>query len=158
VAIAITTVRKVVPELVSLGLLVILIAPGLQRYYVTDVKDQWRETATYVTENATEGDALVFVAINNGYPIGVHNAFNMYNQRDLSECLLSTYYMSRDKIRSILNECRSGRERLWLVTRVTSSDEDDFVKSYLLEDIGESMHLIEEQAFHRTKVYLVGLE
>ena len=157
-ALGITAIRKVVPEFVTVGVLIILIVPGLYRYYVTDVKDQWRETAAYVSENAAEGDALVFVAINNGFSSAVQNAFNMYHQSDLPECRLSTYYMSRDQIQNALDDCGSDRERFWLVTRVRNSDEDELIKSYLLDDIGKGMHLIDEQSFRKTKIYLVDLD
>ena len=47
-ALGLFSIRKIVPVVISLGVFVVMIAPSLGYYYVTDVHEQWKEVAAYV--------------------------------------------------------------------------------------------------------------
>jgi hypothetical protein len=59
-ALGIYNIRRVVPIILSLGVLVILITPCLRVYYVRDMNEQWQEAAAYVEQNSTPADVIVF--------------------------------------------------------------------------------------------------
>ena len=58
-AVAAVTVRDVTPELVILGLVVVLTAALLRQYYVDIVNEKWHEAAPYIERKASPGDAVV---------------------------------------------------------------------------------------------------
>jgi mannosyltransferase len=117
IALGIYSIRRVVPMLVSLGVLIIMIAPSLGYYYATDSQEQWKEAAVYVDENSEPGDVIVF-APNQG--IGIQQkTFNWYYPGVLPECGLGGEdgFIDSDKISDSLVQCISGHKRFWVVIR-----------------------------------------
>lgn len=150
-AFAITAVRKVVPELISVATLVIMIVPGLQDYYVSNIKEQWRETAAYVAENARPGDVLVFEPDLDGRWRQVPQAFYWYYQGDLPECQLDLQFKSDEALVAELTRCTADYERIWLVVWGTWPGR---LEVYFFNPDREAVHLIREQKFVGTSVYL----
>lgn len=149
-AFGITGVRRVVPVFVSLLTLVILIAPGLQHYYITDVKEQWREVAAYVEANARNSDVLVFAPDEAGWQ---QKSFDWYYNGSLPSCGVSIAMKDDEAIASALAACMAGYERFWLVMRGTVTNVGRF-KKFFLERNQNNIHLIQEQQFVEISLYL----
>jgi mannosyltransferase len=152
-ALGMTAVRRVVPELVSLGTLAILIVPGLQHYYVADVKEQWREVATYVEENAEKDDVIVFAPDEDGWQ---SRCFYWYYRGDLPGCGIAAQLTDDEVIAGAVAGCTSGSERFWLIMRGHSDVVERFA-DFFLNHGHEDMRLIREQQFVHISVYLFEL-
>jgi mannosyltransferase len=152
-ALGMTAVREVVPELISLGTLAILIVPGLQNYYVTDVKEQWRAVAIYVEENAERDDVIVFAPDENGWQ---GRCFYWYYRGDLTGCGIAAQLTDDEAIAGAVARCTSGSERFWLIMRGHSEVVDRFADFFLNHD-HEYMRLVREQQFMYISVYLFEL-
>jgi uncharacterized membrane protein len=150
VGLGIAAVSKVVPEPISLGLLMILIAPGLHEYYVANVKEQWREAAAYVEENATTDDVIAFG------PAGGRDAFNWYYRGNLPECEIDRQLENDETIMDALSRCVSGRDHLWLVLREVPRFNRPLTE-FLWNRDQELMYLLEKEEFTGVSVYLFAL-
>jgi len=80
-AVAAVTVRDVTPELVILGLVVVLTAALLRQYYVDIVNEKWHEAAPYIERKASPGDAVVVTDSSLG-----RRAFAWYYDGRIKEC------------------------------------------------------------------------
>ncbi len=98
-------IRKVVPLWASLGILLILSAPGIATYYENDYKDQWRIAAEYVHDDpslaltdedrrAAENPRFVFVSVNN-------------ETADRIQLLFGRYFVQADAHSGIQNEVQN---------------------------------------------------
>ena len=149
-AFGITSVRRLVPIIVSLTTLVVLIVPGLGNYYIADVKEQWREVAAYVEANTGDGDVVVFAPDEAGWQ---QRSFDWYYQGSVPSCGMSSAVGGTEAISSAAAACTAGHERIWLVMRGTATSVERF-KQFFLEDNQNSMDLIREEQFTGISVYL----
>ncbi len=149
-ALAMTAARRAVPLPASLGLVAILIAPGLLEYYVTDVKEQWRETAAYVQANAQTGDVIVFAPGENG---ALRRTFNWYYRGDLPQCDLPTGLKDDAAIADALANCAASAERFWLILR-GNPDRLRAFRDYFLDRQHTGSGPLAEQSFTDVSVYL----
>lgn len=151
-ALGLFTIRKLVPIMISLGVLVIMIAPSLAYYYERDVHEQWDEAAIYVQENSNPNDVIVF-APNLG--IGIQQtSFNWYYDGDLKECSLGLELVDPALISDTLEECISGRDRFWVVIRDNDTEPSTRYKTYFIHSNQPNMEMISEQQFVEISVYL----
>jgi mannosyltransferase len=102
IALGMLNIRKVMPLMISLGALLIMIAPGLLHYYVADVKEQWKEVARYVEENSKPNDVIVFTndsGLGTSIGIGIkHESFYWYYKGNLQSCSLNISSIEPDAI------------------------------------------------------------
>lgn len=152
-ALGITTVREVVPKLISLGVLVILIAPGLKEYYVTDVNEQWRETAAYVEENGRKDDVIVFAPAEGG---ALRSTFYWYYRGNLPGCGIDQQLKHDEAIMDALARCISGRERFWLIMRGADCW-TGHLRAFFLNRDHEAMRLVTEHKVKDISVYLFAM-
>lgn len=153
-ALGIIAIREVVPELISLAVLVVLIAPGLHHYYVTDIKEQWREAAAYVQENARKDDVIVFAPAHGD---GARRAFYWYYRGNLPACDVSAVPGDGEAIADFL-PCISDSERFWLIVFAdTLPGREGRFTAFFLNRHHEAMHLIRQQEFTGISVYLFEL-
>lgn len=150
-ALGLTAVRKVVPELVVLGTLAILIVPGLQDYYVTDVKEQWRQSIDYVTENSRKGDMIV-LAPDNGRRI----ALDWYYRGNLPRCSLDMQLRGNQAIGQALSKCTSNVDRIWVIMRGPENLITQ-LRAFFLDPDPQQIHLVTDQEFRDISVYLFTL-
>jgi 4-amino-4-deoxy-L-arabinose transferase-like glycosyltransferase len=152
-ALGVTTLGKVVPEPISLGLLVILIAPGLHEYYVTDVNEQWPETAAYLEENGRQDDVIVFAPAEGGV---IQRNFYWYYRGNLPGCGIDVQLKDDEAIADALTRCISDKERFWLIMR----GDDEYIghlRAFFLNRDHEAMRLIREQEFKDISIHLLEL-
>ncbi len=153
-ALGITTIRRVVPEFLFMIAIVIMIVPGLQHYYVTDVKEQWREVARYVEENGRQGDVVVFAPSEEGVQ---QKAFDWYYRFSLPRCGLEPQFCKDTAaIADALARCTTGRERFWLIMRGSPRNVERF-RAFFLNGVHADMTLIREEHFPDIPVYLFKL-
>jgi len=81
---------------------------GLQNYYKTDIKEQWREAADLVETSSKEGDAIVFCTYY------VRRPFNYYYEKDLPEYGIDAD-ASDQEIIDLVDDVDRAANRLWLV-------------------------------------------
>jgi len=146
-------VRKAVPLLVSVGALLIAVAPGLQYYYVTDVKEQWREAVTYVDVDARAGDVIVFAPNDDGMQ---QWSFNWYYRGSLPTCGLDINLKDEVAMAGALMQCSSHYERFWLVMRGRSETIERF-KTFFMNSRHTNIRLTKEKQFIGISVYLFEL-
>jgi len=151
-ALGIFSIRKTMPIAISLGVLVIMIAPSLGHYYATDVHEQWKEVAEYVDENSKPGDVIV-IAPNQG--IGIEQrTFNWYYEGDLQNYGLGSKLMDSVAISDALEPTISGHDRLWVIIRHNPNSSSDRYASFFLDPDQEALHLTEEYHFVEISIYL----
>ena len=154
-ALGIYGVRRAVPLQISLGVLLILAVPGLSYYYAADVKDQWREAAAYVEENAGPDDVIVIAP---NYGVGIQQeAFNFYYQGTLPSCGLGPDELTDVEVWKDLERCVSGHDRFWAIVRYTPDLPYSRFRSFFLNPNQSTMRLIDEQRFYQISVYLFEL-
>jgi uncharacterized membrane protein len=152
-ALGLSAVRKVVPVFISLGAIVILIAPGLRTYYVSDVKEQWREAAAYVEQHSQPNDVLVYLDTKNN---ARRDAFYRYYRGDLRACGLDAELDQEATIAAALATCISSSDRVWLVWR-NEPGRSNRMGKFLLNPTGGIMRLISEQKLRDISVYLFAV-
>ena len=158
IALTLTTIRNIVPEFVTLLALVVLVFPGVSDYYPREYKDQWTETAAYVSQNALEDDKLIFISTNNESATRMQSVFNVYHPETLSECTLDPGLTLPDEITTQLQDCISGYNRLWLVTRTIETDASTALEMNMLDKFSESWSIVDENSFVGTTVRLAVKE
>ena len=146
---AIYTIRNIIPEFISLGMLVILIAPALYNYYPRYYKPQWREAAAYVEENQMKADVIII----NDNPIGLNRkSFQSYYRGNAQVCIIDKEHKEAEAITKALNACISGEERFWFILSKQLKPSEEFI-SYFLDTKYEGFHLELEKKFHGSRGY-----
>ncbi len=152
-AFIISRIGKVVPEFITLGMIAIVITPGLYEFYVTPVREQWREAAAYVDNNANKNDVIVLADSGGGQNL---KNFNWYYRGKLNECSIGVRLNRGDEIKEALERCISGYNRFWLVMREEPIDIEEFKKFFLDSDYG--LQLITKHKFTKVTVFLFGIK
>jgi mannosyltransferase len=141
---------RVVPEVISLGLVVIIIAPGLYEFYVSPVREQWREAANYVEQNSTKDDLIIFADGGSGQN---RSTFNWYYRGDLPECGINKYAKDYAEIDREFVKCVKYAGRFWLVVREVPNPAP-YLTEFFLNNTKRNIKLITEQRFTKLTVYL----
>jgi len=152
-ALGLYSIRKPIPVIVSGAALLIMIVPGLVTYYQTDIHEQWRNAASYVTANSGPDDVILFAP---DMGIGIQQkSFNWYYKGSLKSCGVSNELKSYVEMSSAVTKCISGYRRFWVIIpdypNVTS---DDRYSSFFLNAKSLDMNMINEQKFVGLYVYL----
>ncbi|HEY3343261.1 MAG TPA: glycosyltransferase family 39 protein, partial [Anaerolineae bacterium] len=112
IALAVVTLRRVAPVVVPLGMLVILITPGLVEYYTTPTNEQWREAAGYIQQNLQPQDRFILAPGENG---AIEASLKWYYQNNLPGCSIEAATREPSEIAQALPQCLDGANRFWLV-------------------------------------------
>ena len=146
------SIRKMVPLIVSLGVLAIMIGPSLGYYYATNTHEEWPEVAAFVNENSGPGDVIVFAPVTDSG--NQQKTFNWYYRGTLQECGLGARIPDYVAL-SDLTQCVSGHEHFWVIIRGTNDDSFyNRYTSFFLNTDQTVMHLLKEQQFVGISVYL----
>ncbi|MGB7291992.1 MAG: glycosyltransferase family 39 protein [Thermodesulfobacteriota bacterium] len=149
-AFLITRLGRVVPESITLGLLVIVITPGLLEFYVSPVREQWREAAEYVQNKSTIDDVIIFAESGRDQNRGT---FNWYYKGDLSECGINGHLKDYVSIDKEFVQCKEDAGRFWLVVREVPYPAP-YLTDYFLRNTKRNIKLITERRFTKITVYL----
>jgi hypothetical protein len=155
-ALGIYSIRKLVPIIISLIVLVIMIAPSLGNYYVSDVNEEWRQVAAFVQTNSSSNEEIV-IAPNQG--IGMEKRlFYSYYQGNLQSCGLTSKVQDSSEISKALMQCVSGHNRFWVIIR-NESDNSSQYTSFFENPNRTTMHMINvHHFFGPIHVYLFELQ
>ncbi|HEX2906318.1 MAG TPA: glycosyltransferase family 39 protein [Phototrophicaceae bacterium] len=116
-AVVIVAGRRVVPEGASLAGLIVLMGSALAVYYPTDIKEQWRDTAAYVTQNATSNNAIaIFDAILPEVSEDSLRTFDWYYSGDSPYCPLNLT-LNNPALLEAIQQCGRTSGRIWLAIR-----------------------------------------
>lgn len=148
-AYGILSFRKVIPLILSFGVLAIIFVPGLRYYYATDLNQQWKEAAAYVEENAEPGEIIVF-APNNDRQIE-QKSFNWYYSGSLQNCGVNFQITEPTEISEALMHCASGYDHFWVIIGGLSPGR---YKSVFLNPSQTDIRVIKEQHFVQISIYL----
>jgi mannosyltransferase len=158
IALGMLSIRKVVPLMVSLGALLIMIVPGLHYYYVTDIRDQWKEVAVYIEENSGSNDVIVFVDNRSVHSFEIkQKLFYWYYQGTLQSCNLDLKPIDPASIMKPLMQCLSGHDRFWLISHSYYQTDIDRINSLFINPNQTTVHLIKERQFVEISVYYFEL-
>lgn len=141
---------KVVPELISLGLVVIVVTPGLFEFYVSPVREQWREAAKYVEDNSTMDDVIIFADGGSGQN---RRTFDWYYKGGLPECGINKHLKDYAAIDSEFAKCRKDNGRFWLVVREVPNPAPHLTE-FFLSNTKRNIKLISELRLTKITVYL----
>jgi mannosyltransferase len=141
---------KVVPELISLGLVVIVVTPGLLEFYASPVREQWREAAEYVEDKSTIDDVIIFA---DGGTSQNRRTFDWYYKGDLSKCGINMYSKDYASIDREFMKCKKDAGRFWFVVREVPYPAP-YLTDYFLNNTKRNIKLITERRFTKITVYL----
>lgn len=123
-----------------LAFIIVLSSFGLQSYYKGVLKEQWREAASFVEDNAEGNDILVFCG-------GTHIelCFDYYYQ-----CPLPRYRIGKDEgdpeyIANFINTSSIGKDRLWVILSRCTTNTKCLIKSFLLNIYGNQAVVLEKE-------------
>jgi len=158
-AFVIFNVRKVVPLITSLGMIVIMIVPSLGYYYSHDIKyinEQWQEVAELVENNSTPNDVIVFTPLDE---VGIQQkTFNWYYQGDLPSCGIY-WTVSGNEVNEIISQCVKGHDQFWVIMRGTEDHEPyNRFKEFFQKTDPPGYNLLQEHKFIGVTVYQFELE
>lgn len=159
-AFGIVQLRKVVPVMLSVVVLMTMTVPGLSYYYVTDINPQVREAAEYVRENPVSDGVIVFVPDGDyGFQNDIEQRlFDRYYAGDLTGCSLVGKLVEITAISDALTQCVSGFDRYWVIIPDNRTEAADRYKSFFVNLDERDLRLIERKQFVGLFVYLVELE
>lgn len=152
-ALGISSLRPVVPELISFAALGIVIAPGLQYYYATPLKQQWREAAVFVQENGQAGDVIVSEVDRGGWQ---EKSFSWYYHGDLPGCIIMAISKDQVSVAQDVVGCTSGSKRFWLI--LTHEPGAEQFEAFFSTWSKQGFHLIGQEQFKGITVCLYELE
>lgn len=151
-ALGISSLRPVVPELISFAAFGIVIAPGLQYYYATPLKQQWREAAAYVQENSQAGDIIVSEVDRGGWQ---EKSFSWYYHGDLPGCSVMAISRNQVSVAQDVVGCTSGSKRFWLI--LTHEPGAEQFEAFFSSPSKQGFHLIGQKQFTGITVCLYEL-
>jgi hypothetical protein len=154
IAAGISRLKRMIPTYVPIVALLIVMLPGLQDYYVTDLNEQWREAAAFVQENVKADDIVIFAPEEEGF----HQInFDWYYHGYLPGCGITAQDSGNQGIADALSSCIVGHERFWVVIR-GAPEVINRMKSFFLNSNQTVMQLINERQFVQISVYLFELK
>ena len=149
-AFLLTKFRRVVPESVMLGFLVIIITPGLFDFYASPVREQWREAAKYVEHESMNDEVIIFAESGSDQN---RVTFNWYYKGYLSECGINKNLKNYADIDKEFVKCIKKLGRFWLVVREVPYPAP-YLTEYFLNNTKRNIKLITERRFTKITVYL----
>ena len=149
------SIRRILPEIATVGAVTILVLPGLYTYYAQPVKEQWPEIATFIEAEEQPTERIIFVSFNNEPAERIQSVFSRYYQGDLSTCTIDAGYLSPDKALAALDACQSTSKRLWLVTRTVNPQARAMPNKLFIDPPNSPWRVLTEQEHVRVAVRLM---
>lgn len=159
VALVLTSIRKILPEYVLLGALLIVMGVGLYNYYVLPTKEQWREAIDYVSAQYEENTAIVAASRD-----GTQETVEWYysGSPELTICPPVHVEIAEDGSASGLpteyaafDDCTAGLDRIWatmVYIDVTPEYEAQILSIYTDREENR-WEVVDRQYLNRVAVY-----
>lgn len=155
IAASLYAARRIVPVALALGALTLLLVASLYTYYTTPEKEQWRETAAYISQRAQPGEPIAL-----SYGRLPRDAYNVrdsfywyYPTAEASNCFVDVW-RAADEVTRDLDGCSDGQRQVWLVVYQDRKNTDT---RWLPELLKTGVTLRDSQDFVGTSVYLLEL-
>lgn len=152
-ALAMVTLHKVVPVVLPLGMLAILITPGLVEYYTTPTNEQWREAASFIHQNMQPQDRFIFAPGEDG---AMEESLNWYYRGELPGCGIEADVRQPATIAQALPQCLNGAPRFWLIVRGYPERVQPY-RDFFLVHTPANFQLSAEQHLKDVDVYLFSM-
>jgi hypothetical protein len=161
VALIIVAFERIIPVAASLGALLAVMLPGLLAYYVEPTKEQWRDAAVYVQENAHADDVLVI-----SYPSDVGGlldatdaAFDWYYRGNLARCRLVDEEMEDEAVVNSFANCIAGHDQIWVVARELDDPDrrSERIISFFDTLFANGNYEVMQRNFYGTPVYRIDV-
>jgi uncharacterized membrane protein len=152
IALVIVSLRKVVPEVVTVGALVILITPGLYEYYTVPTNEQWREAAAYIRSNIQANDHFVFAPGEEG---AMQESLAWYYHSPMPGCGIEAAVRDAPSIAQQITNCLAGADRFWLIVRGYPERVQPYV-DFFVTHTPSSMQLQAVKRLKDVDLYLFG--
>lgn len=153
IALAIWSLRRVIPVGLAVAALLIVCAGALDTYYARDLKEEWRQTAAFVETRMEPGDAIALSYGNfPGDAYNLWNSFSWYYPAKSSACFVDAR-ADLSALERQINLCGRHNERLWLVVYAANPAGERLT----LPALPERYPIIETRDFVGTTVYLFDL-
>lgn len=156
-AFGVSSLRKMIPWVASLGALAIVILPGLQYYYLQPTHQQWREAAAFVQERSGPADMIVFAG---GTDDGIEQkSFYWYYKGPHQTCALSNTLIGFSAKTDGLLKCVGGYDRFWVVIRNSTAPPNtkDSFQYFFLNTHRPLLQTIQAHQFVDISVYQFAL-
>ncbi|MBI5667931.1 MAG: glycosyltransferase family 39 protein [Chloroflexi bacterium] len=147
--------RRLVPVALTVSVLTVLLLGSLYTYYSAPQKEQWRETAAYVSQHARPSEPIALA-----YGRLPRDAYNVrdsfywyYPTAAVSNCFVDVWQPATAVTRE-LADCSAGQRRLWLVVYQDRQNTDT---SWLPGVLAAGLKLRDTRSFVGTSVYLLEL-
>jgi hypothetical protein len=120
---------------------------GLYQYYKNDVKEQWREVASFVEDNSKGNDVVIICAKYCQVP------FDYYYRGNLPEFGIGNTVKETQELATFVDNAVQGKDRLWLI--LSHAGKEAPIRDYLVNRYGNGS--IIEEKFVGIQVYLFNL-
>jgi len=146
-ALLMKVLRKLVPDALFLGSILILAAPGLSAYYAEDTRENWRAAAAHVEGSIQRGEAVVVPS----RVLGLE-AFRWYYGGTVLECDVPGVREAQNLLVTAARTCAEDSDRFWLILRETFVPDGRRLEESAWRRAG--LVLVEERIFKGVVVYL----
>jgi uncharacterized membrane protein len=153
IGLVIASLHRLVPIAVPLGMLTILVTPGLVEYYTTPTNEQWREASSYIQQHLQPRDHFIFAPGEEG---AIEETLDWYYRGELPGCGIEASTRQPAEISRQLPQCLGSANRFWLIMRGYPERIQPY-REYFLVDTPANMRLTSEQHFKDIDVYLFSL-
>jgi len=143
---------RIIPIPVSLGIIVLLSAPGLRDYYMLDVHEEWRAMAAYVQNSSEQGEIVVFGPDKHGW---LRGNFYWYYDGNLAGCSISSLSQEFEALDTAFNNCISDYEEFWLILR--DGETRYYLTEFFFDYTDGNWHVLQEQKFNGLPGYTIYL-
>ena len=151
-AIIIIYTTRIVPEIITLGLFLIITTPGLYEFYKTPVREQWREAALYIKSNIKKDDIIIFEK-----NVQSFKNFSWYYKNNFDQCKVNQHKNYEVFLKEV-KKCTKEKDRLWLVVREVPNPLPEELRSQIENNNNELLNLIEVKKFTKITLYLFNLD
>lgn len=151
-AIIIIYIRRIAPEIITLGLFLIIITPGLYEFYKTPVREQWREAALYIKSNIKKDDIIIF-----DKDLQNFKNFSWYYKNNFDQCEVNQHNSYEVFLKEV-KKCTKEKDRFWLVVREVPNPIPEELRSKIENNNNELLNLIEVKKFTKITLYLFNLD
>lgn len=152
-AVLVWKLRRVASPGLLLLAYVVLIAPGLQEYYVTDVNEQWQEAADYIEANSRETDVILFAPAEG---VALLDNFALYYHGKLRLCGIQ-FQPDDTHLKDAVADCIGDERRAWVILRGADNYIESFDRFFLEEESLSGLELLNTRTLTGLHLYLFSV-
>lgn len=148
--------RRIVPEAIIVGALLIMLIPGLYTYYYqAPVNEQWRDIAAYLEQNEHSNDVLVIASNDDNRMMQIEQSLDWYYRGNLPQCTIREDMTDDIERVQALEECIQGYDRVWVTALRWNGDAAFFGKlPPFFAGLDQAYNVSEHRSYTKSVLYL----